>query len=168
MDYVHRSLKIFEEIGVGDHIADLHTNLGEAWLGLGEIEKAESFGKEAIKKFAELTTGKLGAHSEERARSLRLLGKVSLKRGQYSEAYRMLKQSQQIFEAIGNSLEQARTMVDLARTTSQRGNHQAARITLYEAKLIFEQFGAKQDLLLLNDFIAEHPNLNGFPSARFS
>ncbi len=160
IDYVQKSLKIFEDIGVVVHVADLNTNLGEAWLGLGDFEKAESFGNVAINKFSELDTGNPGAQSEEHARSLRLLGRVALEKSQYNQAIQILKQSQQIFESVGNSLEQARTMVDLSRATSKKGDHPSARIMLYEARLIFEQYGAKQDLDQINEIISAEPDLN--------
>jgi predicted ATPase len=143
LSYSHRALKIFSEIGSQDRLVDLHASIGEAWYGLGEIEKATSAGQEAlqiINEHFDLEPSTLG-----RARILRLMGNISRVKGDTENALRDLKASVTLFTGLKNQLELGRTYGDLVLLEKERGNLTKARIYAREARYVFRKLGAKID-----------------------
>ncbi len=153
LDYSQRGLETFKEIASVEHMADMHTNAGQAWLGLGNLEKAAQAAEAALALFGG-ADAPAPPPSENRGSALRLLGEVARLHGQYDEAERRLKQSAAIFVTLGDQIEQGRSNVALATLAAARGDRAGARVLLNEARLIFRQLGANLDLRKLETLMA--------------
>jgi predicted ATPase/class 3 adenylate cyclase len=141
--YCQRALEIFEEIGSPDRLVDLNVSMGEAWFGLGEIDKANQAGQKAL--------GIVDVHSGTRlpsegyARVLRLIGNIQRVQGEYDHARRNLLTSRDQFIEIKNQLELGRTYHGLALLEKDLENFAKARIHAREAGHLFRKLGAKLD-----------------------
>jgi len=141
--YSQRALKIFSEIGSQDRLVDLNASIGEAWFGLGEIEKAYESGQKAlqiINEHFETDTSSLG-----QARILRLMGNIKRIRGDLTAAMGDLKASVTQFTELKNQLELGRTYRDMILLEKATGNLAKARIHAREAQFVFRKLGAKID-----------------------
>jgi len=153
LETCERSGQIFNEIGVTDYLVDLSTNTGLAWLGLGDLDKAHHFAREALGWSTRQLGGESQAgQSEDRGRGLRLLGQVTLAKGDVNTARKALSESGAIFEAVGNELEKGRTACALASLEAVCEDEAATRKALNEARLIFRQLGARADLRKVEAF----------------
>jgi class 3 adenylate cyclase/tetratricopeptide (TPR) repeat protein len=141
-----RSLAIFQELGVQDHLVDNLTYSGLAWLGQGNLEQARLCGQRALETFERLGIGKQPAQAEDRGRALRLLGEVARLNGDHDQSAAYLEESLAIFNNIGDQLEGARTRVTLAALAQERGDPMRARRLRDEARLVFHQLSAALDL----------------------
>jgi tetratricopeptide (TPR) repeat protein len=141
--YSQRALEIFEEIGSQERLVDLNASIGEAWLGLREIDRATRAGRKAIgilKKHFASTSPSLGW-----ARVLRLMGNIKRMRSEYPAAMNDIKVSLKQFAYLKNQLELGRTHCDLVLLERDLGNLARARIHAREAKFVFRKLGAKLD-----------------------
>ena len=155
LEYSQRSLDIFKEIGVLDHLVDVYTYTGLAWLGQGNLHQAKKWGEEALGMFRQFGTGKLATQAEDRGRALRMLGDIARLEGRYKDAETLLNESSAIFQVIGNQLEQGRTTISLAALAATRQDFTLGRMLLNEARLIFRQLGAKNDIRKIEAMTAQ-------------
>ncbi len=141
--YSQRALKIFVGMGSQDRLVDLIVSIGEAWLRLEEIEKADEAGDNAFRILDEhfdSTSDTLG-----KARITRLKGNIKRLRSDYDNSKRDLKASIEHFTVLKNELELGRTYHDLAILEQETGNPAKARFYAREAQFIFRKLGAKLD-----------------------
>ncbi len=146
LEYSQRSLETFREIGAQDHLVDIYTYNGLAYLGMGNLEEARQWGEDALGLFRHVSTGRLPGQAEDHGRAMRLLGEVMRRIGNFPYAETLLSESAATFQTVGNQLEQGRSLVALARLAKDKGNPASARLMLNEAQLIFQQLGARNDL----------------------
>jgi adenylate cyclase len=151
LEYCGRSLAILREIDDQDHMVEIFTNFGTAWLGLGDLELARKWANEALHLCEELGAEAPQTQAEPRGRALRLLGNICRRCGDYDEAGELIRSSLAIFQNAGNQLEQGRSALSLAVLQSQTNDYASARMFFNEARLIFRQLGATLDMASLND-----------------
>jgi adenylate cyclase len=145
LDYSNRAFGVFTEMRSDENLIELYASLGEAWLGLGDVDQARRSGANAmelLRKREENPT----APPLEQGRVLRLLGNVALAQSDLIEAARLFKESAAHFTSLGNQLELGRTLAAMALLDQARGDRTSSRLHLNEARLIFGQLGAKLDL----------------------
>lgn len=152
LEYSQRALETFREIGAQDHLVDVYTYNGLAYLGMGNLEESRRWGEDALGLFRHVSTGRLPGQAEDHGRAMRLLGEVMRRIGNFPYAETLLSESAATFQTVGNQLEQGRSLVALARLAKDKGNPASARLMMNEAQLIFEQLGAKNDLKKLEVF----------------
>jgi predicted ATPase/class 3 adenylate cyclase len=145
LEYGNQSLKILNEIGAQDDIPDVYTNISQAWLGLGNLEEAKQWAEKALRLF-EQRQPEATAQSDERGRTLRLLGEIFCQNKEFERADHFFKESLAIFTARADQLERARCLVSQARLARARQDMATSRVLLNEARLIFRQLGANLDL----------------------
>ncbi len=143
-DYALLSLKLYTELDAREDVIILYSLLGGAALGLGNLERAESWAAQG----RQLIGGDKpeAAQTDAVGRLRRLEGEIYLKRDQLEQAEACLKQSLDIFARLDNDLEEGRSLVALARLSTRRGDPSRARVLANEARLKFRQLGAKADL----------------------
>lgn len=146
LEYSQRSLETFREIGAQDHLVDIYTYNGLAYLGMGNLEEARKWGEDALGLFRHVSTGRLPGQAEDHGRAMRLLGEVMRRIGNFPYAETLLSESAATFQAVGNQLEQGRSLVAIAYLAKDKGNPASARLMMNEARLIFQQLGARNDL----------------------
>lgn len=146
LEYSQRSLETFKEIGAQDHLVDIYTYNGLAYLGMGNLEEARKWGEDALGLFRHVSTGRLPGQAEDHGRAMRLLGEIMRRIGNFPYAETLLSESAATFQTVGNQLEQGRSLMALARLAKDKGNLATARLMLNEAQLIFQQLGARNDL----------------------
>lgn len=145
LEFSDRALNVFSEIGAEENLIDLYASIGEAWLGLNDLENAKQAGGEALKLLKENDSPPETPLAEQ-GRVLRLLGNIALKQEDLDDANKLLKESLDHFTKLGNQLELGRTLVPLALLARSRDDRTAFRLRLKEARMIFHQLGAKLDL----------------------
>ncbi len=144
LEFCRRSQQVFDEIGVAEHRIYLELYNGQAALGLGDLDRANTTIQNALSLLEQ--TGNLGP-SEERAYAFRLWAQVQRAQGvSLSNVAGTLRQSVDLFEVVGNQVERARSQVILAETVMDQGDVIAAGRLLSEARKVFEQLGARLDL----------------------
>ena len=146
--YSNRALEIFDEIGSQESLVDLNASIGEAWLGLGDLDKARAA--------CELAVDCCGDDPQtipplERGRIFRLQGEIDRRQGNLDQALEALKESISLFIGLHNQLELGRTYVALAHLEKDRGNASGTRIHAREADMIFSRLGANLDLKTLSN-----------------
>jgi predicted ATPase/class 3 adenylate cyclase len=149
LEYCGRSLAILKEIEDQDHMIEIFTNMGTAWLGLGEVELARKWAKDALRLCEELGADSPQTQAEPKGRALRLLGNICSASGEYEPAGELIRNSLAIFQSAGNLLEQGRSALALALVQSNCNDYASARVHFNEARLIFRQLGASLDLEML-------------------
>ncbi|MCJ7701904.1 MAG: tetratricopeptide repeat protein [Anaerolineales bacterium] len=142
--YSNRALEIFREIGSQEVFVDLHASMGEAWLGLGDVERAREAGQKAQETLSE--HGDPAFPSLGKARILRLMGNIFRVGGRDAAARENLKESIRHFMALKNQLELGRAYSDMATLEREQGNLANARIHAREAHFVFRKLGAKLDV----------------------
>jgi predicted ATPase/class 3 adenylate cyclase len=149
LEYCGRSLSILKEIDDQDHMVEIFTNIGSAWLGLGDLELARKWANDALRLCEELGADSPQTQAEPRGRALRLLGNIYSRNGENEEAGELIHSSLAIFQSAGNLLEQGRSALALAQLQSRSNDYASARMHFNEARLIFRQLGASLDLEML-------------------
>ena len=155
LEYCGRSLAILKEIDDQDHMVEIFTNFGTAWLGLGDLELARKWANEALRLCEELGAETPQTQAEPRGRALRLLGNICRRCDDYNEAGELIRSSLAIFQSAGNQLEQGRSALSLAILQSQCNDYASARMHFNEARLIFRQLGATLDMESLEDAFSQ-------------
>ncbi|OQY36319.1 MAG: hypothetical protein B6243_03525 [Anaerolineaceae bacterium 4572_5.2] len=140
-----KSAEICEEIGAQEHLPDVYWCQGAAWLKQGNLEKAEHHGKKALIRLEETDLAQ-ESPSTEKARVLRLLGTIALRKRNLKQAKEYLEKSAQQSSLLNNQLELGRTTAVLAELSKTEGDTIKARLQENEARLIFQRLGAQLDL----------------------
>jgi class 3 adenylate cyclase/tetratricopeptide (TPR) repeat protein len=140
------SLACFKSIGVQDHLVEVYTNTGLAWLGLGNLDLAQKWGQDALDLYAELVKENSPAQSEDQGRAIRLLGRTCQFKGEYARASELLNQSERLFASIGNEIERGRSLSALAMLAVIQGDFEGASARLAEARQVFQKMDAHLDL----------------------
>ncbi len=148
INYCDRSLVIYNEIGAQESFVDLYWCKGEAYLGLGEIDKVEKSSQTALEIIDKAPAGR---YALEEARVVRLQGQVAFRRGDLNAARELLNKSMEKFVSLGNKLEIGRATVILAKLIREQGDIVGARVQANEARLIFRSLGAQLDLKELKE-----------------
>lgn len=146
LDYSNRSLAVFTALGSAENSLDLYASIGEAYLGMGQIEKAHAACETAHTLLREQTPDSEPGPSLEQGRILRLAGNIARVRGNFERAAEALRNSADQFAAMDNHLELGRTSVALALLAIARNDQIGARVHVNEARLIFRQLRADVDL----------------------
>lgn len=139
------SLEVFSGIGTHENLPTTWWCIGEAHLGLGELEKAQEACQLALNLLESRRTKAL-VPTQERGQLFRLLGKIHLQKGDLDLARQYFDQSIGQFTLLDDQLELARSLLEKARLLDQT---EATRLHM-EAKAIFVRLGAKLDLVELN------------------
>lgn len=137
--------KTLADIGANENQVDILTSVGEARLGLNQLDAAEQACNQAQTLLQETGTKSLEP-SLEQARILRLRGNLNGLRQDIPAALNQLTDSAAIFQQIGNLLEYARSLTALTALTRRVGDWQSARLYQQEARAIFNRLGARLDL----------------------
>lgn len=145
LNYCERSKAIFDRIGSQENLPDIYWCMGEAWLGLGDLDQAHWVCKTAITLLDEKHSPK-GGSTLEKGRIIRLCGKIAHAQGNIKQADDYLKQSLDIFTTMGNQVELGRTLGALARLAITCGDKKCAQSYASQAETIFRQLGALSDL----------------------
>jgi adenylate cyclase len=155
LEYCGRSLAILKEIDDQDHMVEIFTNMGSAWLGLGDLDLARKWANDALRLCEELGAESPQTQAEPRGRALRLLGNICSHSGEYDKAGDLIRSSLTIFQSAGNLLEQGRSTLALALLQFQCNDYASARVHFNEARLIYRQLGAGLDLEMLEAAFAQ-------------
>jgi predicted ATPase/class 3 adenylate cyclase len=151
LDYSNRCLGIFKEIGDQEHLIEAYINLGQTWLGLGDIALAQQWSEEALRLLETIGSGKTPMQAEDRGRVLLLMGEIARLQQNHPQASKFVREAAEIFSILGIRLEQGRSTVSLALLAASQGTQTRARVLFNKARLIFRQLGANQDLSKLEN-----------------
>lgn len=132
-----KSLSTFQEIGVQDHLVDVHTFIGQACLGLRDFSGAQ----EAARVVLNLMDGGAGRGTETEGRALRMLGGLACAHRDWNAAEGFLKKSEQVFAQVGNQMERARTLLELGGLAIETGQSETSHRYLTDAHDIFTRLG---------------------------
>jgi tetratricopeptide (TPR) repeat protein len=147
--YCEQSETIFQSLGSTENAADLHWCKGEAWLGSGDVEKADRICQEIL---ALMRAGELSSQpSTELGRVVRLQGKVAQARRQFDLAAQLFDESLRHFRALDDRLELGRTIVLQAFLAIAQGHQEIVPKLISESRRIFAELGARLDLRELDD-----------------
>jgi tetratricopeptide (TPR) repeat protein len=145
LKYCDLSELIFQKLDALDNLVDLLWIRGKSWLGLGELDKAED-----VVKVAFTTINKLGTKALiptlEQGRIQRLRGNLSVEKGEYENADRILKECVEYFSSLDNQIELGRTYADCMRLDKLRNDMEGAKRHYMRARTIFNQLGAMLDV----------------------
>jgi predicted ATPase/class 3 adenylate cyclase len=154
LEYSNLALKVFSDIGAKENLVDLYGLVGEAWLGLGDLDEIEKACQAAQDILNENETENQQPIAE-RGRIYRLLGHTARMQGDWERANQLLKVSAEQFTALGNQFELGRTLVALAQVAQARMDRVSFRLRLNEARLIFRQLGAKLELKMVDELLTQ-------------
>jgi predicted ATPase/class 3 adenylate cyclase len=112
-----KSLASFNEIGVQDHLVDVHTFIGQASLGLADLTGAQ----ESARMVLSLLDGGAGRGTESEGRALRMLGGLACAHQDWKAAQSFYERSEQVFTQVGNQVERARTLLELSNLAATCG-----------------------------------------------
>jgi predicted ATPase/class 3 adenylate cyclase len=152
IDYCLQSIEILGLIGSKEVWVDLYVSMGEAYLGLGNVEYASDSCNKALELHREQNPDKQGPSIEE-GRILRLRGNIARAQGDYEKAADYLRQSSEHFAGIDNHLELGRTSAARAILAQESGNAIEAGICANEARFIFRQLHADMELQRMEKMI---------------
>ncbi len=150
LDYSLNSLANFREIGAKDTLIDVYLHAGQACLGLGDLESAEKWGKEAQNLLLSSGLKEDGKPSEQAGRIDRLLGSINQKAGKLDDAASLLSCSVDTFRQADNQFEYARSLVCLAGLAREQGDWLKTEQLIDESRDIFTRLGAHSDLKKLS------------------
>lgn len=154
LDYCQQSIAVLETIGSKEIWVDLYVSVGEAHLGLKEIDQARQACETAHNIYQEQNPARSGP-SVEAGRIFRLRGNIARVMGDYAEAAKFLQQSSEHFAGIDNHLELGRTALAQALLAKEEGQTIEAGVFASEARFIFRQLHAEMDLQRLERIIAQ-------------
>ena len=139
------SLEVFTAIGAQDNVLYSWWCIGEAYFGLGNLEKAQEASQFVLNLLEGRGTKVLGP-TEERGLILRLMSKIARERGNLETARQSLDESVSQFKTLDNQLELGRTYREIARWAKAAGNLLEEKSFLEMGEEIFEELGAGLDL----------------------
>ncbi|MCR4405450.1 MAG: tetratricopeptide repeat protein [Anaerolineae bacterium] len=122
-EHLQKALTIYEELGDNELLADVYELLGEAALGSGDLDGAETLAQRAMEMALQSESGR----EEREARAWRLRGMVQREQGHLTAAMASLLQSRQMFEKQDNRLELGQAILELARLHQTLGQKEDAR-----------------------------------------
>jgi adenylate cyclase len=146
VELLQRSVAGFKEIGSKASLAESHAYLAEAYLEQGKLDSALTHARRALT----LAVGADAPLTEALGR--RLLGQVSVIRGEWTEAEHFLLESRAINERASACHELSQTLYHLAVLYRQAppaelpDGQAKADEALAAARKIFRQLGARRDL----------------------
>jgi predicted ATPase len=138
--HARKSLKNFQEIGVKDHLVDVHTFMGQACLGLHDLSGAQ----DAARVVLSLLDGGAGRGTESEGRGLRMLGGLAIAHRDWKAALDFLEKSENIFAQVGNQMERARSLFELGALAKETGQSETSQRYQNEAREIFTRLGVNR------------------------
>ncbi|MEW5718079.1 MAG: tetratricopeptide repeat protein, partial [Chloroflexota bacterium] len=132
-----RCLDLATETGSKERIAEAQWLLGEAYLGLAELDAAQTAAEQALAIATEM-----GRRLYE-GNALRTLGKIAHRRAERAMAENYLQRSIAVLGASKNRFELAKSQYQLALIQRDAGKPDEARATLEQALSVFTQLGAE-------------------------
>jgi tetratricopeptide (TPR) repeat protein len=145
LDNGAQSAEIFNNIGTRDSLLGLYVTMGRAWLGNGNMDKADEFVRQAQAIYEELG-GEESGRVDDYARLVYLMAEIALARGLFEQASFYYQRSMNLFEHTGDRLQRGRALLRLAEVAVRLGVLGEAREWLLEAKNILEHTSTSQDL----------------------
>lgn len=142
IQHLNESTSILAEIGAQDDLIDASYFMGEAWLGLGDLNQVERWGNKALELTRQLGSKAL-TRSYQKGRCQRLLGSLARERKDWERSQKLLQESIAIFDASHNRLEQGKGYFELALLADKIGDHQSMVDNLNKANDIFIEMGAR-------------------------
>jgi predicted ATPase len=133
---------IFESLGAHDQLIDTYRLLGEAALGIGNINEGQSCADSIQAMTVSLNDGTRELSSIQRGEFWRFRGMLATHQGDWDSAAHFLNESEQIFRVLGVRLYQGRAAMQLGRLAETRGDMYTALHRYREAELLFRSVGA--------------------------
>jgi tetratricopeptide (TPR) repeat protein len=135
--YLRRAATLLEPMGAIPLRAVALNNLGEVYLGLGDLDAAADCYQQALDIAREI-----GGHAEGHA--LANLGHVYMRQGRLDEAIARLLEALSRHRASGDRGGEAWTLMWLGQAQAKTGGRTDARASLTEALRIFKQIGDQE------------------------
>ncbi len=138
-----RGEELFKALDDEEYLVDIYVNLGIISLGNNDLKEAARYARlalEVIKKNAD------EEDSEDKGRTLKLLGDIALASLDFVQARELFSQAEAVFESAGNQLEKGRLLISIARLAYAQANKLLAKSCLKTARKIFEELGARLEL----------------------
>ncbi len=154
IDDLEESRRIFRELESQENLVEVCHLLGECWADLGDLDQAQAWGQQGH-DLALKPGGAAPSRSGEYGRVLRLLGKIAYHRGQHEAARAYLRESSEIFEALGDRLELGRTQIQSALAALRQNDRDQALAQLQQAWSTFHALGAKAELRRVDESLMQ-------------
>lgn len=132
-----RSISIATDMGSKERIAEAQWHLAEAYLGLGQLDTAQTFADQAKSLASEI-----GRKLIE-SKGLRTLANIAQHQHDLPKAMDCIERSLSILTALKSQFELAKSQYQLAILYRDQGNLALARTTLEQALVTFDRLGAK-------------------------
>jgi predicted ATPase/class 3 adenylate cyclase len=117
VEHLEKSRQIFEQLQSKAFLAEVHQRLADAYLGLGQLQKARGFCESSLALAAECNMPIAEGVSR------RTLGQVYRASGEWSKAEESLNESQRILRKLGAHYELSQTLWQLALLYYEMGKN---------------------------------------------
>ncbi|MBN1317243.1 MAG: tetratricopeptide repeat protein [Anaerolineales bacterium] len=152
IQHLNESTGVLAEIGAQDDLIDASYFMGEAWLGLGDLNQVERWGNKAL-ELTRLLGSKALTRSFQKGRCQRLLGALWREKNDWVKSKKLLLESIAIFEASQNRLEQGKGYYELALLADRMGDHEQTIDYLQKADNTFSDLGAQLEQEKVEQFL---------------
>jgi tetratricopeptide (TPR) repeat protein len=142
IQHLNESTGVLAEIGAQDDLIDASYFMGEAWLGLGDLNQVERWGNKAL-ELTRLLGSKALTRSFQKGRCQRLLGALAREKNDWDKSRKLLEESIAIFKASNNRLELGNGYYELALLSDRIGERDQAVQYLQQAHETFLDLGAQ-------------------------
>lgn len=137
--------RALEELGAEDQLIESYCYLGEASLGLGNIEEARMWAGKA-KELLERCESRPGARlALQRGEYLRFRGMLAMACKDWTQAQEYLDEGEAIFQELHSQLLLARLLFQKGELAKMQANYETARAHYSRAVQIFKDVGALLD-----------------------
>ena len=147
IEYTRRALEIHENGDVRAAAVCL-VNLGNAYVDLGDDDRAQQFLEQAAARFAELDN-----YGDE-ASCLCDIGRIHERRGDDRQAFSFYRHSQTLLERSGAQMHLPETLMRLGALRVRIGEVEAGLADLHEALRVAESQGARQHVHAAHEALA--------------
>jgi len=137
--YLTRGLDLATAMGSKERLAETQWLLGEAYLGLGKLDAAQTSAEQSVAIASEM-----GRRLYE-GNALRTLAKIAHQQNARATAQEHLQRSLAVLSASQNRFELAKTHYQLALLQRDNGERAQARATLEQVLGVFAQLGAEAE-----------------------
>jgi class 3 adenylate cyclase/tetratricopeptide (TPR) repeat protein len=137
---LNQALDYYESSQVRDYLPELYGLFAELALIRGDLDEAESLGRQSIDLAREL---KLPV---EEGHNLRIMGEIAFAGQNFEEAERFFRTANEIVVEAGDEYECAKTQLSLAQLYMAMNNEDLAQAALDDCLEAFERLDAQMDL----------------------